>query len=249
MVLRTYGDVTMFARSYGDGPPRVVWLHGWARRGEDFAACARAAADVGIASLVVDLPGFGSSPPPARSGGARYYAELVAPVLEQCADHPVIVGHSFGGRVATVLAATEPDRVGALVLSGVPLLREGHAAAAPRAYRAVRWLHRRGVVSDARLEAARQKYGSTDYRRATGVMRDVLVASVNEDYRDELARLRLPVALVWGERDEVVDPSVARRAADVIGPSARVTIVAGVGHLVPTAAPEELVRALVTVLT
>ncbi|MGC8510506.1 MAG: alpha/beta fold hydrolase [Acidimicrobiales bacterium] len=247
-MLRTYGDVTMFARSYGDGPPRVLWLHGWARRGEDFAACARAAAQAGVASLVLDLPGFGSSPPPTQPGGARHYAALVAPVLEQCADRPVIVGHSFGGRVATVLAATAPDRVGALVLSGVPLLRDTGAAPPPRGYRAVRWLHRRGVVSDARMEAARQKYGSTDYRRASGVVRDVLVASVNEDYRDELAGLRLPVALVWGERDDVVAPSMARRAADLIGPSARVTILAGVGHLVPTEAPEDLVRALGAVL-
>ncbi len=247
-MLRTYGDVTMFARTYGDGPARVLWLHGWARRGEDFATCARLAAEAGVASLVLDLPGFGSSPPPARSGGARHYAELVAPVLDQCAVRPVIVGHSFGGRVATVLAASVPDRVGALVLCGVPLLRDTRAAAAPRGYRAVRWLHRRGVVSDARLEAARQRYGSTDYRRASGVVRDVLVASVNEDYRDELSRLRLPVALVWGERDDVVAPSVARRAADLIGPSASVTILAGVGHLVPTEAPDELVRALGTVV-
>jgi pimeloyl-ACP methyl ester carboxylesterase len=158
------------------------------------------------------------------------------------------VGHSFGGRVATVLAATAPDRVGALVLCGVPLLRDARAATAPRGYRVVRWLHRRGALSDARLEAARQRYGSTDYRRASGAMREVLVASVNEDYRDELARLRLPVALVWGERDDVVAPSVARRAADLIGPSARVTILAGVGHLVPTEAPEDLVRALGAVL-
>ena len=38
-------------------------------------------------------------------------------------DRPVLVGHSFGGRVAVRLAATNPELVRGLVLTGVPLLR------------------------------------------------------------------------------------------------------------------------------
>jgi pimeloyl-ACP methyl ester carboxylesterase len=241
-VLRAYGDGNLFGEPYGEGPIRVVWLHGWARRGQDFAPAASQLASAGVASVAFDLPGFGSSPAPASSGGARHYAELLVPALRGLGDEPlVLVGHSFGGRVATVIAATDPELVRALVLTGVPLIRTSATAKSPLAYRLVRWLHGRGLLGDRRLEAARQKYGSPDYRRASGVIRDVLVTTVNESYEDELRRLRAPVAMVWGALDGEVPVDVARRAATMVASPHTLRVVEGVGHLLPTEAPGELV--------
>jgi pimeloyl-ACP methyl ester carboxylesterase len=223
----------------------VVWLHGWARRGQDFAVAASQLASAGVASVALDLPGFGSSPAPASSGGARHYADLLVAALRGFGDEPlVLVGHSFGGRVATVIAATHPELVRALVLTGVPLIRTSSNAKSPLAYRIVRWLHSRGLLGDPRLEAARQKYGSTDYRRASGVLRDVLVAAVHESYEDELRRLRAPVAMVWGAHDSEVPVEVARRAATMVVSPHTLRVVAEVGHLLPTEAPGELVDAV-----
>jgi len=226
---------------------RVVWLHGWARRGTDFEVAARTLAAGGVASVALDLPGFGATPAPIEPGGARDYATLVLPALEELASAPlVLVGHSFGGTVATVVAARRPALVRALVLAGSPLLRSPKGPS-PLAYRAVRWGHAHGVLSDDRLERARQKYGSSDYRRAEGVMRDVLVASVNESYEAELTALRTPVELLWGQEDTEVPVEVARRAATMIS-GERLTVLAGVGHLVPTQAPDALVDAVTRVL-
>ncbi|MHB1969603.1 MAG: alpha/beta fold hydrolase, partial [Acidimicrobiales bacterium] len=168
-MLRALGP-DLFAETYGEGPLRVVWLHGWARRGHDFAAAATELAHRGVRSIALDLPGFGASAPPARAGGARAYAELVAPSLETALDGPVVlVGHSFGGTVATVIAARRPELVRALVLSGAPVLRTPSAARPPVSYRLVRWAARRGLVGESHLERARQRHGSIDYRRASGV--------------------------------------------------------------------------------
>ena len=128
----------------------------------------------------------------------------------------MLVGHSFGGRVGVVVASQHPELVESLVLTGVPLLRTHASARSPLGYRSVRWLAKRHLVSESRLEKARQKYGSTDYQRAHGVMRDVLVASVNESYESELAQLTMPVAFVWGERDEEAPYEVATRAAALV---------------------------------
>jgi pimeloyl-ACP methyl ester carboxylesterase len=240
-VLRTYGDVNLFGESYGEGPTRVVWLHGWARRGEDFTSAATSLARSGVASVALDLPGFGASPLPSTPGGARHYAELILPALRELAAEPlVLVGHSFGGTVATVVASEHPELVASLVLVGAPLLRNGAPSRPPLAYRTTRWLHRRGVLSDARLEAARQKHGSSDYRRAQGVMRDVLVASVNESYEVELSSLRLPVFLLWGESDHEVPLNVAERAAQLIDSEHSLQVLPGVGHLVPLEVPDAL---------
>ena len=250
-VLRAYGEGNIFGESYGAGPAKVLWLHGWGRTSADFEAAAGVLANEGIASVSLDLPGFGASPLPERAGGSEYYAHLLDPVLDQLGVEPIVlVGHSNGGRVATALTLARPERVRALVLSGAPLVRATSPRPSPWPYRLVRSLHRRGVISETRMEAARQKYGSRDYRNATGLLRDILVASVNEDFTDRLGRIVAPVALVWGGRDADVTPEVARRIAAMLVNSSHVEldVLEGAGHLVPSERPAELaahVRALV----
>ena len=80
-MLQAYGDGTIFGTPYGEGPVRVLWLHGWARQGQDFAVAAGLLAEHGVASVALDLPGFGASPAPSTAVGARGYAELIVPVL------------------------------------------------------------------------------------------------------------------------------------------------------------------------
>lgn len=240
-MLRSYANARLLGETYGAGETRVVWLHGWERRAQDFAQSANALAERGIASVAFDLPGFGASPAPDAAGGARRYAELVLPALREVAGEPVVlVGHSFGGTVAVVLASTHPELVSSLVLVAAPVVRAPGAARSPATYRVVRWLASRGLLSEARLERARQKHGSADYRRARGVMREVLVASVNESYEAELAKLTMPVAFLWGDGDREVPYAVATKSAELVGGPATLRLLEGVGHLVPLEAPDEL---------
>ncbi len=245
-MLRALGDGTLMGAVSGEGAPRVLLLHGWRRTSADFAVVQQRLADDGLSSIALDLPGFGASPPPARAGGARTYAELVGGVLEEFPEPAVLVGHSFGGRVATVLAARQPSRVGRLVVTGAPLLRLGAPARPQRSFRALRALHHLGLLSDERMEAARRRHGSDDYRAASGVVRDVLVATVAETYEEEIDALTVPLSLVWGEDDAVVPLSVAEAVAArrrARGGSVTLDVVPGAGHLTPLTCPERLVAA------
>lgn len=238
-MLRSFGSV--FGEQTGTGQPAVLALPGWMRRRSDFAATLE-----GLDALALDLPGFGgSSPEPPEPMGAAGYAAAVAPALEACGERVVLLGHSFGGRVAVHLAADHPEKVAALVLTGVPLLhREGRAATPPAWYRAVRWLNRKGVVPDARMESLRERRASADYRNATGVMRGVLVTVVNESYEDVVSRVRQPVELVWGDPDPDVPVEVAERAASLFAGPTRLTLVPGAGHLTTATAVPALREAL-----
>jgi pimeloyl-ACP methyl ester carboxylesterase len=243
-VLRSYGDSQVFGETYGTGPIRVVWLHGWARQARDFSAAAQLLADRGFASVALDLPGFGSSPAPSSAGGAWFYSELILPTLREISELPlVLVGHSFGGRVALLVASEHPELVRELVLTGVPLLRLGPTRKSPLRYRLVRWLAAHHLISEARLESARQKYGSSDYRNASGVIRGVLVATMQENYESALSSLRVPVTFLWGEGDREAPPEVATRAAQLVTSPSSVSVLAGVGHFVPLEAVDALVDA------
>jgi len=177
----------------------------------------------------VHLPGFGITPEPPAVWGSAEYADALAVALAGSAP-VVVVGHSFGGRVAIRLAARHPELVRALVLTGVPLMPSPSAGRPPLRYRMIRALAKRKLVSAATLERARRRYGSEDYRAARGVMRDILVRLVNESYRDDLAALRVPVRFVWGADDTAAPAAAARAAAELVEGSSYREF-AGQGHL------------------
>jgi pimeloyl-ACP methyl ester carboxylesterase len=110
-------------------------------------------------------------------------------------------------------------------------------------YRVVRTLHRWHLVDERRMEAARQRYGSVDYRAASGVMREVLVRTVVERYDTQLAALRCPVTFVWGDDDTAAPLAKARQAAAEL--DAEWVVCPGAGHLIPLTAPEALQAAVV----
>lgn len=238
MALRSLAGGSLFAESIGVSSPQVLALHGWGRRGSDFTNSL-----VSFGALAVDLPGFGATPAPAEVIGAREYAELLIPVVTEFDRPPVLVGHSFGGRVAICLAAAHPHLVGPVVVTGAPLLRVKPPRRTPMGYRIVRKLNDFHLIPDKSIERMKRQRGSADYRAATGIMRDILVKVVNEEYRDELARQEKPVAMLWGELDREVPVEVAQKAAEIIrgsGGEATVDVVEGVGHLLPTHAPDSL---------
>lgn len=166
---------------------------------------------------------------------------MLVPVFTALAAPPVVIGHSFGGRVAVALAASHPELVRGLILTGVPLLRRADARRPSWSYRALRLAHRVRLVSDERMEAIRRNRGSADYRAAEGVMRDVLVAVVNESYETEMAGLSVPVDLVWGALDVDTPVEVATRAAalmDDAGVDVDLEVVGGAGHFLPIERPD-----------
>jgi pimeloyl-ACP methyl ester carboxylesterase len=238
MVLRSYLDGRLFADAFSDAPP-VIGLHGWERSRQDLTPIVER-----FHGASIDLPGFGASPEPPEPWGAEAYAALVAEAIEQLGTRPVVLGHSMGGRVAVCLAAARPELVSGLVLTGVPqLLRSTSVAKSPLVYRLVKRFHAAGLLSPAVLERQREKYGSADYRAARGVMRDVLVTMVNEDYRDQLGAISCPVEMVWGETDTAAPLAMAREAVSLIT-NGTLTVLPGIGHDTPHDAPAELIEAV-----
>ena len=216
----------------GGGRSRLVWLHGW---GHDHRHLIPLAGlfEGEFRSTLYDLPGFGQTPPLEAGAGTGRYAEWLAAELAGEAGKVVLIGHSFGCRVALRLAARWPDKVAGLVLIAAPGL--------PRR-RSLGWrlkaLGLKGLAAAAglcdrafktrRKEAFRNRFGSRDYR-AAGPLRASLVAAVTEDLSETASNIRQPVLLIYGERDAETPPDIGRRFQALI-PHSEFAVLPGIDH-------------------
>ena len=118
--------MTLALHEWGEpGSPRVVCLHGVRNHGGHFARLAAALG--GHHVLAPDLLGHGHSPWEPPWDIDSHIAAVVATVG---AREAVLVGHSFGGRLAFELAARAPKLVPKLILLDPAILIPGHVALA-----------------------------------------------------------------------------------------------------------------------
>jgi len=226
------------------GAPELLILHGL---GDSIAGWARVLGPLSREHRVhiLDLPGHGLSAAPAdyRLG------TLLGPIARYAADlrSPVLVGHSLGGWLAARLALRSGTPASGLVLvnpAGAVLpagewkgFRELLDSADARRY-LERAFHRAPV-------ALRLFPGEIARAMSAPATRAFLDAVVPEDFlRDaELASLRMPVRIVWGERDRLLPTGTLPFFRAHLS-RAEVVTLPHAGHLPHLEAPAELARAI-----
>lgn len=213
----------------GSGDLEIVWLHGWGQTGQAFGPLATALKDLGHHRLI-DLPGFGATPMLPEGAGSADYARALSAHLGPKSGRRLVIGHSFGVRVALQWLAAEPGAAdGLIAIAGAGLKRK----------RSWRWrLKARGLKALGRLAALggpktlaafRQRFGSADYK-AAGPLRATLVSVVNEDLSAQAAQVPCPALLFYGAQDDATPPDLGERLAALM-PDARLKILPHLGHL------------------
>ncbi len=209
--------------------------------------------------VTIDGPGHGGSDPAPKGWSLGDHAAAVIDVLDALGmTDAVLVGHSWGGMVSLRAACAHPDRVAGVGLINTPLVatQSVHRLAfraqqmilrtlGPSAFfgdRAARALYDPVSLKD-RPELARRLTRRIEGRSGR-VLADVLRAVVLDppSALDDLRLLRMPVAVVAGENDYVLNPAIRARIAQT-APAVTVTTLAG-GHISPEEDPAGLADAL-----
>ena len=165
---------------------------------------------------LLDLPGFGDAPLPPADWDTIKYADLVQQYVLDCVAAPVVlVGHSFGGRIALRLAGRQLPQIRAIVLMAVPGLPLPPFSRVRLRRSAIGFLRRllraaRPLLGPAPLAWHTRTFGSKDYL-AAGSLRSIFVRTVNEDLTASAKAVTCPVLLIWGSDDREAPPSLALR--------------------------------------
>ena len=193
-------DVNLNYQRYGNIKGKtIVLLHGWGQNIDMMKPIGdRFTKDFDI--IIFDLPGFGNSSEPKEFFSCYDYVELIHKALEELkVEKPIIIGHSFGGKLGLLYASKyETEK---LVCLASPFCKEIQKVTMKA--RLLKTLKKIPVLN--KLEDfAKRHMGSTDYRNASGVMRNILVGHVNLDIKEDIKKIKCPTLLIWGTHDEAV---------------------------------------------
>ncbi len=175
---------------YGRGKD-ILLLHGWGQNIEMMKPLGDAFCE-NHRITIIDFPGFGNSEEPKEAWTIDKYSLMLEDFVKQVGiKKPIVMGHSFGGRVAIRYSAR--NNIEKLVLFGAPCIRIQEKL--PLSVRILKTLKKLPLMNEFG-EYMKQYIGSRDYKAASPIMRQTLVDVVNEDLSGYAKKIEEPTLLI-----------------------------------------------------
>lgn len=225
-------------------------LHGWNLTSEKFQPLIHELRRNGFQAEATDLPGFGESAMPKKELYLDDYVNFVEELIQKKKwKNAIIIGHSFGGRIAIKLAANKPGYLRAVVLTGAPgyspvpklkiifylfLAKLGNKVFAPPVLSNIREISRKFLYKIAKA----QDFYNTDRN-----MRNTFRNIVNQDLKGLLPDISIPTLIIWGTDDQITPVWIGKKMAHDISCSV-LKLIPNARHGVPWTHPEEFTIAL-----
>lgn len=227
------GQIINYREEGPDNGKPILLLHGWGCSISVVASIANCLkGEMKVYSL--DLPGHGKSPEPPEVWGIEEYTSCVENFIQTLKiQQPILLGHSFGGRISILLASRNPIRK--IILVDSAGIKPKHSI---EWYIKVYWfkLLKKSAKfllgkekGEKWIEEYRNRAGSQDYRQASPQMKKILSKCVNEDLKDVMPSIKASTLLVWGTNDKATPLSDAKTMEKLI-PDAGLVEFPGCGH-------------------
>lgn len=197
----------------------VVFLHGWGRSGEDFKPFENLFENKSL--LILDFPPFGESEFDPSKWSIFSYANMVISLCESLEISSCdFIGHSFGGRIAIIIAALKCSLVHSCILVDSAGLKPKRTIK----YRYKVFKHKIckkfGKVSNS---------GSRDYQALSPEMKELFKNIVNTHLDEFCHLIKAKTLIIWGKDDKETPFYMAKRLNKKIENS-RLEILENSGH-------------------
>ena len=195
---------------------RMIWLHGWNQNNLSFLKLSGFFNEE-AENILIDLPGYGQSEAPKEVWGSAQYAKfLVEHIKKLPSKKNIFIGHSFGGKIALQIAVLFPEFVDGLVLIAASGLKRKRSIFFRAKAFALKFIAKLLKFIDYLLKTSFKEYyanrfGSTDYRNAKGILRKILVKSIHEDLSSVASTIKAKTLLIYGSNDSETPPIFGKR--------------------------------------
>ena len=203
-------DININYIQYGEGKD-IVLLHGWGQNIEMMKPLGDPLSNK-YKITIIDFPGFGESEEPKTAWTIDDYSEMLVEIIKKLnIKKPILMGHSFGGRVAIRYSAN--NKIEKLVLFGSPCIRKQQPLSLKtKVLKKLKTLPGLDGIG----EKMKKYIGSRDYKAASPMMRQILVNTVNEDLSEYAKKIEEPTLLIWGDNDTEEPVEEARKLEKIM---------------------------------
>lgn len=216
--------------------PKLVILHGWGGSKLSWKLFVKKANEF-FDTEVIELPCFGDEPCPQEVWGVEEYADFVKVKVKSIKgkEKIILLGHSFGGQIATYLAANNSELIDKLILSGAAVYRPkksikrlifGMLAKSGKILTSLPGLKRFQPLAKKVLYKTAQ---SPDYGKTDGIKKEIYKKVIRQDVSHLLPNIQTPTLVIWGDRDSYVPLTYGRKITKEL-PNAQLEIIKGGTH-------------------
>ncbi|QDG49611.1 alpha/beta hydrolase [Persicimonas caeni] len=237
-------------RVIGEGDQDVVFVHGWMVSGAVYNDLIPKLDKSAYRMIVVDLRGTGESSKDADSYKLSDYVEDVRTVADDAgADSFALVGHSMGGQIAQLFAATYPERVERMFLlstvpaSGMELPQEAYDLF----YNSGQNRDSQGAILDMACldlsQGSKSRLLDDAAKIPTACIQQALVSWTEGGFSDQLGDITATTLVVASDDPFLPQEFLQAAVADPI-PNAEIAHIPGAGHYIQVERTDETAELL-----
>lgn len=199
----TINDIKINYKTTGNGQD-VLLLHGWGCSLEIWKTL-QSQLEKKFKVTSIDFPGFGKSDEPKEIWGVEEYTRCTEQLIEKLGlKNPVLIGHSFGGRVSILLSSRNEYVEKVVLTDSAGIKPQNTKISVSRIFSKMKKISTK-IVGEKITEKIVRPFANTlaseDYKNASGIMKEILKKVIDEDLQAEMPKIKAPTLLIWGEKD------------------------------------------------
>ncbi|MCX6721720.1 MAG: alpha/beta hydrolase [Candidatus Staskawiczbacteria bacterium] len=226
---------------FGEGKPFLI-LHGWGSNSDRWLPVAEKISEKGFKVIVPDLPGFGRSDALLIPWNTNKYIDWLENFVKELniKDY-YLLGHSFGGALASKMSVKHVQDVKKLFLVAAACVRKRTTkkSFSEKIAKAVRLLYFLPYYGLFRKAVYKYIIRKSDYIYVEGIMKQTYLNVVAEDLSFHLPFIKVSTAIIWGDKDDSTPLEDGHLINEKIKNS-KLVIISGAGHDLNRKQPEIL---------
>ena len=216
----------IYYEKYGNNKKKIIILPGWGDNRSTFNYIVNNLKEY-FTVYIFDYPGFGNSPLPSKNLSIFDYAKVIHDFIsEENLNNPIIIGHSFGGRLIILLASLYKQSFKKIILMDSAGIKNFSLKKVLKKYlykllKKMCFLFKNKTLYQKKLL---QYFGSKDFQNINPIMQKTFINIVNTNLLQYINYISDETLILWGTNDTETPYSDALKMHELIKNSTLIPI-------------------------